>query len=183
MNATLVIAIIGAVTGILGLVWQLVNFAWSGARTQLLAMRWRREDDEGWWIAADISNVGRLDATVIGYSVWADRGRYRRRRLLWRLRNWPKTRWRDSRRMLPTTAPSISVGSPGELSWSDDAGRSSIALPMVLGAGTTVSVPRVGLGWGNQPLTPLVAVQLGSGKLVVAEALDVNGLKPFETEL
>jgi hypothetical protein len=183
MSATLVIAIVGALTGILGLAWQLVNFAWSGARTQLLAIRWRQEDGAGWWIETEVSNVGRLDATIVGYSVWADHGRYRRRRLVWRLRNWPGTPWRVSRRMLPVTAPSISVGSPGELAWSDETDRSSIELPALVKAGQTVAVPRVGLGWGDQRLTPHVAVQLGSGRFVVAEPLDASTLRPFETEL
>src|SRR4051812_49095921 len=81
--------------------------------------------------------------------------------------------------MLPMTAPSISVGSPGHLEWSNDMRRSSIELPALVKAGQTLAVPRVGLGWGDRRLRAHVAVQLGSGRIVVAEPLDTSTLQPW----
>jgi hypothetical protein len=185
VSATLAVAIVGAVTGILGLAWQFVNFYWSGARVQLFALRWRQEgDSDSWWIRTEVSNVGRLDATVVGYSVWVGRRDYRRRRFLWRIHSWPKMSWRVSRRMLPVTAPSVVVGSPGKLWYDPESGEpDSVEFPLTVRPGQSVNIPQIGMGWTDSHQVLHVAVQLGSGRIVTAEPLDSGRLRPFETSL
>ena len=69
MSATLVIALIGAATGIIGLAWQVASFTLTGARVKIsgdasMASRWM------WDVNLRASNSGRLDAYIVGLSIY-----------------------------------------------------------------------------------------------------------------
>jgi hypothetical protein len=62
-----VIALVGAVTGIVGLCWQVVSFTLAGARVKVKAQCYQADEEGEWWgIGIAVSNRGRLDAYVIG---------------------------------------------------------------------------------------------------------------------
>ncbi|MDQ0767229.1 hypothetical protein [Streptomyces canus] len=49
-------------------------------------MSTRLKHNGHWWVRTDVSNVGRLDVTIVGYSIWRDIPGHRIKRALWRLR-------------------------------------------------------------------------------------------------
>jgi hypothetical protein len=69
MSATLAIALIGAVTGVVGLAWQLASFTLTGARVKLWAWGWQRERGS-WPVRIRVANRGRLDAYIDGLYTW-----------------------------------------------------------------------------------------------------------------
>ena len=178
VSATLAIAIIGAVTGIAGLVWQMASFGLTGARIEIFATAYRKDEDGSWYIASALSNVGRLDASVVGYTVWVDQPGHRLRRAKWKLGAALKRHRlrRGGRRPLVVFSPMVHIGSPGSL----QAGDSRIEFPRLLKAGEMVWIPEVGMSRDDDPDGHLlrVAVHLGSGLVVKARPLSLPELEP-----
>ncbi|MFF2847619.1 hypothetical protein ACFVT5_15050 [Streptomyces sp. NPDC058001] len=68
MNRTNALAVFGAVTGAAGVGWQIWSHRLRGGRVEVLSTRQR--PDGRWWVRTDVSNVARLDVTIVGYSIW-----------------------------------------------------------------------------------------------------------------
>jgi hypothetical protein len=176
VSATLAVAILGAVTAVAGLLWQVVSFALTGARIDIFAMS-SLDEDGHWYVEGTVSNVGRLDASLIGLTLWMDHRGHRLRRLRWRLAAWRRRALRRRRRIpLLVFSPMIHLKAPAML----EVDEVRLELPALLRAGEMLSIPRVGLsrdGEGDADLLR-VAVHLGSGQIAVTRPLSLAELEP-----
>ncbi len=78
---------------------------------------------------------------------------------------------------LITLPPSFNVSGNG---WLRDANR-SLQFPVVVKAGANLVLPSIVLGWESDArCRPKVAIHLGSGKLVLAEALPADVFEPLD---
>ncbi|MEU6667921.1 hypothetical protein [Streptomyces sp. NPDC046727] len=64
MNWTNALAVFGAVTGAAGFGWQIWSHRLTGGRVKVLSTRLKHNGR--WWVRTDVSNVGRLDVTIVG---------------------------------------------------------------------------------------------------------------------
>jgi hypothetical protein len=178
MDWTTSLAVFGAVTGAASLGWQVRSYWLAGGRVQVLALRERR--DSHWRVKTDVVNVGRLDVSIIGYSVWPDVPGYRLRKLRWRVKMVRKAGVAHARRSLVVFSPSVHFSAPTV--FEDD--ERSVELPAVLKAGSMLALPEVGIGWPEGARRRLcVAIHLGSGRIVRAGVLAVDAIRPLEVEL
>ncbi|MFB8031746.1 hypothetical protein ACFC5Z_02065 [Streptomyces sp. NPDC056004] len=128
----------------------------------------------------DVSNVGRLDVTIVGYSVWRDIPGHRLKRALWRLRAMRRLGWRRARRTQMLFNPSVHFGAPVE--FGSDTQR--IELPFVLKAGSMVSLPLMGLEMPNRIGRQLrVSLHLGTDRVIRADVHDADALEPLRIDL
>jgi hypothetical protein len=178
MGWTTSLAVFGAITGAAGLGWQVWSHRLTGGRVQVLALRERR--DGHWRVRTDVLNVGRLDVSIIGYSVWPDVPGYRLRKLRWRVTVVRKAGLAHARRSLVVFSPSVHFSAP--IRFEDD--ERSVELPVVLKAGTMLALPEVGIGWPEGAKRKLcAAIHLGAGRIVRARVLAVEAIRPLEIEL
>ncbi|GDY60268.1 hypothetical protein [Streptomyces violaceusniger] len=96
MNCTNALAASGAVTGASGLGWQMWSHRLTGGRVGVWPTRLKQEGR--WWVRTSVSNVSRLDVTIVGYSIWRDIPGHRLKRTLWRLQAIGRLGWRKARR-------------------------------------------------------------------------------------
>jgi hypothetical protein len=68
VSATLAIALVGAVTGVVGLVWQMASFSLTGARVKVHGRAFLGSD--GWRITMTTANHGRLDAYIVRVGIY-----------------------------------------------------------------------------------------------------------------
>jgi hypothetical protein len=186
VSVTLALAILGAVTGVAGLAWQIVSFAFSGARIEVVSQCWTKETSTSgpphWWVRTTVSNVGRLDAPIVGYSLWMDVRGHWLARLRWQLAAWRRLGWRTRRRLLLAFSPVIHVSAPGVIE--KDGLR--VDLPVVIKAGEMIDFPPIaGLrrNLENDSSLLRVAVLLGSGRIVKARPRRTDEIKPLEITL
>ncbi|MFJ1823398.1 hypothetical protein [Streptomyces sp. NPDC088178] len=148
---------------------------------QVFAIRERQEDGR-WVISTSVTNVGRQDVIVVGYTLWLDRDGMWWKRLRWRIRTLRRFGFRHARRTLKTLVtlpPSVSFS--GE-AWLRDAGG-SIQFPKVLQAGSTLRMPHIVLNWlSDKRSRPRLAIRLGSGKTVQAEVLVADAFEPIDLD-
>ncbi|MFF1834190.1 hypothetical protein ACFVXE_08285 [Streptomyces sp. NPDC058231] len=172
MDLTTWLAVLGFVTGFVGLGWQIFTHWLTGRRLQVLALRERSY--EGWTIQTHILNVGRLDVSIQSYSVWADFTGRRLRRFRWRIQAVRKLGWSHARRTQVTFSPSVAISAPG--GFADDATR--VQFPFILKAGEMFVFPSLSVRVPpstDRVLT--VAVGLGAGRPLRARVLDVSALR------
>jgi hypothetical protein len=175
VNWTIVFAAFGATTGAASLLWQLLNYRLTGGRIHIFAMHWKDGDHQQ--VVTNVVNVGRLDVSIIGYSVWCELPGYRLQKLRWRLRLACRAGLARSRRTLIFSSPSVHFHAPVE--FSDDV--SSMVLPAILGAGNMQSLPMVNLEWPKRELSSVrVAVHLGSGQIVQGRSIPSDYFRPIE---
>ncbi|MER5853787.1 hypothetical protein ABT126_44740 [Streptomyces sp. NPDC002012] len=133
-----------------------------------------------WWVRTDASNVGRLDVTIVGYSVWRDIPGHRLKRALWRLRAIQRVGWKRARRTQMLFNPSVHFAAPVQVG--NEAER--IELPLVLKAGSMVSLPLIGLEVPNRIGRQLrVSLHLGTGRIIRADVHDTDTLEPLRINL
>lgn len=174
MNWTIALAALGAVTGVAGLSWQFLNYRLTGGRIQILAINQQRNGRQQ--VVTNVVNVGRLDVSIVGYSVWLDIPGYRLRKLRWRLGMIRRAGFARARRTLIFARPSVHFHAP--VDFSD--GVRSIELPTVLRAGTMLTFPEVRVEWPRQDRRKLrVAIHLGSGGIVSAYPLSPESFQPI----
>ncbi|MGW6753136.1 hypothetical protein [Streptomyces sp. NPDC055006] len=172
MDLTTWLAVLGFVTGVVGLGWQISTHWLTGRRLQVLALRERSH--EGWVIQTHILNVGRLDVSVQSYSVWADFTGRRLRRFRWRIQAVRQLGWSHARRTQVTFPPSVAISAPG--GFADDATR--VQFPFILKAGEMFVFPSLSVRVPpstDRVLT--VAVGLGVGRPLRTRVLDVSALR------
>jgi hypothetical protein len=104
------LAVFGAVTGAASLGWQVWSYWLAGGRVQVVALRERH--DGHWRVKTDVVNVGRLDVSIIGYSVWPDVAGHRLQKLRWRVRMVRKAGPAHARRLLVVFSPSVRFSAP-----------------------------------------------------------------------
>ncbi len=122
-------------------------------------------------------NIGRQDVTVHGYTVWLDLDGMLWKRLRWKARMLFKVGLAQVRSTLVTLPPSFNVSGNG---WLRD-GNGGIQFPVVVRAGSTLRLPSILLGWESDArCRPRVAIHLGSGKLVQAEARPADVFEPLD---
>ncbi|MEV5516270.1 hypothetical protein AB0L50_25720 [Streptomyces flaveolus] len=110
MDWTNALAIFGAVTGASSLGWQMWSHRLTGSRVEVLSTRLKREGR--WWVRTDASNVGRLDVTIVGYSVWRDIPGHRLKRAVWKLRAVRRVGWKRARRIQVLFNPAVHFAAP-----------------------------------------------------------------------
>ncbi|MFD0119607.1 hypothetical protein ACFVZL_40395 [Streptomyces sp. NPDC058320] len=168
MDLTTWLAVLGFVTGVVGLVWQISTHWLTGRRLQVLALRKQSEGE--WLVQTSVLNVGRLDETIQNYSVWGDFTGRRVRRLRWRLRTIRQLGWSHAWRTQVTFAPSLTVGAPG--GFSDDS--THVQFPFVLKAGEKYTFPTLRVTVPRSTDRSLkVSVGRGVGRPVVGKVADV----------
>ncbi|MFH8336308.1 hypothetical protein [Streptomyces sp. AM6-12] len=178
MNWTNALAIFGAVTGASGLGWQMWSHRLTGGRVEVLSTRLKR--DGRWWVRTDVSNVGRLDVTIVGYSVWRDIPGHRLKRAVWKLRAVRRLGWKRARRIQVLFNPAVHFGAPVQVG--SEAER--IDLPLVLKAGSMVSLPLIGMEVPNRIGRQLrVSLHLGTGRIIRADVHDADALEPLRIDL
>jgi hypothetical protein len=192
MSATLAIAILGAVTGVAGLLWQVVSFGLAGRRLELVAIHKRLteapSDDRFliilgapmWELEVFASNIGRLDATIIGIAVWVDRPVGWPLRVRYRAAAWRALGRRRKWAPLVTFPPSVEMFAPSRIEYED----TLLELPALVKAGETFVFPRIAVG-GQVDFDPdqvRLAVRLGSGQVVRARPVSDALLRPFQIE-
>ncbi|WP_157876897.1 MULTISPECIES: hypothetical protein [Streptomyces] len=176
MSWTTALAVFGASTGAFGVAWQVWSHWLTGGRVQVLALRGHRSDDR-WEISTSVVNIGRQDVTVHGYTVWLDLDGMLWKRLRWKARMLFKVGLAQVRSTLVTLPPSFNVSGNG---WLRD-GNGGIQFPVVVRAGSTLRLPSILLGWESDArCRPRVAIHLGSGKLVQAEARPADVFEPLD---
>ncbi|MEV8204231.1 hypothetical protein AB0P40_02115 [Streptomyces sp. NPDC079189] len=179
MDLTTLLAIFGAVTGGAGLVWQLWSHRLTGGRVQLLAIReW---NGESWTLQVDVLNVGRLDVSLVGFTIWLDvRGhRWRKLRRIVRLRR--QVGFVHSRRSLFVLEPSVTLFGGPYVAFGDD--DMSVELPCILKAGSMLRLPSAKVRLPQAGSREVhVAVHLGANRVVKARAVTADSfrLTPFE---
>ncbi|AQW46679.1 hypothetical protein ACIQPP_08445 [Streptomyces violaceusniger] len=178
MNWTNALAVFGAVTGASSLGWQMWSHRLTGGRVEVWPTRLKQEGR--WWVRTSVSNVGRLDVTIVGYSIWRDIPGHRLKQALWRLRAIGRLGWRKARRTQMLFHPSVHFGAPVQIG--SDA--ECIELPFVLKAGSMVSLPSMGLEVPDRIARQLrVSVHLGAGGIIRADVLDDDVLEPLRIDL
>ncbi|MFG2810309.1 hypothetical protein ACLQ2D_33820 [Streptomyces sp. DT199] len=178
MDLTTWLAVLGFVTGVVGLGWQISTHWLTGRRVQVLALRERSHGE--WIVQTRIMNVGRLDVSVQSYSVWADPTGHRLRRLRWRIGAVRRLGWSHAWRTQVMVSPSLAISAPG--GFADDASR--VQFPFVLKAGEMYVFPTLSVH--VPPATDRVlkvAVGLGVGRPVQAKVLDVSALQSHRMDV
>lgn len=178
MNWTHALAVFGAVTGAASFGWQIWSHRLTGGRVEVLSTRLKH--DGRWWVRTDVSNVGRLDVTIIGYSIWRDIPGHRLRRALWRLRAVQKVGWKRARRTELIFNPAVNFSAPVRF---ENDGQ-SVELPFVLKAGAMLSLPLMGMEVPNRIGRQLrVSLHLGTGRIIRADVQDADALEPLRIDL
>ncbi len=179
---TLTLAVVGAVTGMLSLAWQVLNYRLTGGRVELLCLRYPAGDGT-LRIQTSISNVGRLDITVVGYGIWEDVPGYLLRRAIWRVQLMARLGRHVAVRTLLTFPPSLWIAeSAGPMNESGD----SLEFPVIIRAGGILKLPEMQFQTHfddereQKRRRTTVAIQLGSGRHVTARVIDFGTLKPPE---
>lgn len=174
MSWTSAVAVFGAITGAGGLAWQLLNYRLTGGRIQLFATRWKL--GEYWKVRTTVTNVGRQDVTIVGYSVWLDLSEGRLKRMVRQFRDSRRSRLDRTGRHLMNVRPSVHIRIFG--TYSDDGGV-VVSLPAVLKAGSVLTFPRVGFHVEHYLSRQCkVAVVLASGRIIRASVLSRDDIMP-----
>ncbi|MGW2050832.1 hypothetical protein ACWCPF_37515 [Streptomyces sp. NPDC001858] len=178
MNWTNALAVFGAVTGTAGFGWQIWSHRLTGGRVEVLSTR--QKHDGRWWVRTDVSNVGRLDVTIVGYSIWRDIPGHRFRRALWRLRAVQRVGWKRARRTEMIFNPSVAFHAPVQF----EVDGASVELPFVLKAGAMLSLPLMGMEVPNRIGQQLrVSLYLGTGRIIRADVQEADALEPLRIDL
>ncbi|MFD9903604.1 hypothetical protein [Streptomyces sp. NPDC059063] len=174
MDVTTWLAVLGFLTGVIGLVWQILTHRLTGGRVRVFAVR--QEVDGEWLVRVDIVNAGRLAVSVEGVAIWAQVKGRRLRRIAWRAVLVARIGWAHARARLLVFTPSFSVTAPA--GYADH--RDRVQFPLILQPGQTTTLPHVGITWSDMDDRPLrAAVLLGAGAPVQTEVRDTKDLDPF----
>jgi hypothetical protein len=178
MNWTNALAVFGAVTGAAGFGWQIWSHRLTGGRVEVLSTR--QKHDGHWWVRTDVSNVGRLDVTIVGYSIWRDIPGHRLRRALWRLRAVQRVGWKRARRTELIFNPAVTFSAPVRF----ETDGQSVELPFVLKAGAMLSLPLMGMEVPNRIGRQLrVSLHLGTGRIIRSDVQEADALEPLRIDL
>ncbi|MFF3638735.1 hypothetical protein [Streptomyces sp. NPDC002250] len=174
MDLTTWLAVLGFITGAVGLGWQILTHRLTGGRVRIFATREKLDDQ--WIVRVNVTNAGRLAASVEGVAIWAQVNGRRLRRLAWRAVLIARIGWVDARARLLIFSPCLTFSAPA--GYADP--RDRVQFPFVLQPGQTVTLPTLGITWSDVDKRPLrAAVLLGFGPPVQVEVRDVEELNPF----
>lgn len=175
VNWPIVLATVGSVTGVGGLCWQLINYRLTGGRIRIFAIYSGEQNDAQ--VRVSVANVGRLDVSIAGYTVWADIPGRRIQRVRSRIEEVRRAGIRHlAHARLTTFSPCVHF-----FPSSDSVGgeADSTTLPVILKSGSAVNLPDVEIRWGSQVRRKLrVAIHLASGKVLKAYPVSVDAFRP-----